>query len=1551
MARYGNITGFARNTVGTGIPNITVSCKDHYGTYFSAQTNSKGIWALNNVGYGVVAFTDVGTGYITTTISKYVPADGTTTYNANFTLQYAGAGPEAPAGSNTSLPAGVYCIELNRTDITSLICAVSSNESYLVPITAQNPQIVWSPYTYSSYDENYTYDDTSIYADITADSREGFPAIWTTIYPASALQITALEPTETYKIVGSFTNSYQTCSIEYDFRPYRVVYTISRGSYTSKNIAVSASFYDPENNEVSINSLRSAPGTYITWDIHPTTYIEGILEDDSTYLFNGETLDPLTGTYIRLSASEHVSNKFTYSLSCNIIDELEAIRTILPFTFDTNYGIHYDVIDNTPNSITVKSFYDRSELQDLSASETLQWKVWPTSGISISALSGDNAYINLDSGWISAAPAEYIGQMHIVATDYDETYYITVSSKYGEWTNDILFEPYITLTEDSKLVPVVTQTDNTTQTRKYNLKVYGYSYKPDGSEMTRHNLSLAQQLLFKNNSVNEGLVAYYNNRTNVYDWYPTEDYLPSIEVNPLALDITTVLCSSTPAISSYSIEVIGLSTNYVEDGTVYTSTPWSTSININVLEWFDDAFFYPKVRINYTSDNETYMYRPSSTTNFIATISNTSIFPPNIERGSLIITIGNSAQTINYDTPSIPFEFESSTGPLCAISVTALNIFAPNWPDEITKVGSLKYIRFVDRIPTAFMQVFPVSAWNPTTDRFNEITNPLTQMVAVSAWGFCHTQDFSANQNSLFTTHPNDLFYWYIGGHEPYPVISSSTKTKIPIRSSSETVIYPITLRIFNAQLSSDMPAICSSDTENITGYYANYDNTEIISPAGSRGPITMYSFNGTGYAIITSQDGQESPMQMYIGTTAESISLSARIKFPDYLPVRLNDNSSVVWEISTDGWSMSNIDLDSEYNFTLKSNDVGQIGHILKYEPTRISVKLTPQASFTSKVDGVNDWCNSMISFDSDIVELTAYPIEPLIYTANKYILSGQYVAFENLVPEFDSIVYRWEDRDNYRITTSNSPYTTSYNNKGNYSISLQTDYVSISNVRTVPYIVTVYPEYILYNTYITRILNQTNLVLPHQLIDVEIAPNEWIIYDNINAIFDKLQDNLVYLDNNTRFYNDPPTELYGWFGSLNTSQGNRLHWHVNIPGIDYAYNNYLSAEPGPFSSFRDCCVSQVTGVGQSIMFVSDTTGVHILSSDFFATEISEISYKGIGDDFIDIVAVDTDADNRIYILDSPKNRVLVYSYDFSNNFWKLLYDWGGLGGPNAISKFYNPNDLYVDASNNIWIADTNNKVVKKYTKTGSWLLTIKSVYFSDSEKPLSMAVNDAEDEVHVLTTNNIVVFDPTTGEYIKRYPILSQLSSSAELLKIEDCKDGGFFYILTKNRVLKILQDNGNIVGNFAVENRLNYVNIKHDAFRNLYLISNNCIIKYIDKLMLFDVKMEYSTYQWPMSAIYVEADEYNQDWVLNRSFARMWDNIEIFRRSINGKPGSIVENGITVPFVKTFAPDEYKILPYNKENIYIGMNEFVSSPVINRCVSKLYDCQETILDMISE
>jgi hypothetical protein len=107
----------------------------------------------------------------------------------------------------------------------------------------------------------------------------------------------------------------------------------------------------------------------------------------------------------------------------------------------------------------------------------------------------------------------------------------------------------------------------------------------------------------------------------------------------------------------------------------------------------------------------------------------------------------------------------------------------------------------------------------------------------------------------------------------------------------------------------------------------------------------------------------------------------------------------------------------------------------------------------------------------------------------------------------------------------------------------------------------------------------------------------------------------------------------------------------------------------------------------------------------------------------------------------------------------------------------------------------------------------------------------------------------------------------------------------------------------------------------------------------------------YLWTQEDTNVDKDENIQDFVCNIVFKRMWDNIELFRRSLKGQIQYTTDTlGNDVIEIVGYNPTTYQAMyPVSKEDIYIGINELVTADVMNRCLGQLQFSMENLVKYI--
>jgi hypothetical protein len=764
---------------------------------------------------------------------------------------------------------------------------------------------------------------------------------------------------------------------------------------------------------------------------------------------------------------------------------------------------------------------------------------------------------------------------------------------------------------------------------------------------------------------------------------------------------------------------------------------------------------------------------------------------------------------------------------------------------------------------------------------------------------------------------------------------------------------------------------------------------------------------------------------------------------------------SPVTWTISGQNiipsktWSSSYIITDPEesrnefeniaafpYRLQL-SGDGANIFTTSYYNETPVVLTVNQTISCQITADP-GDWQTKVttLSFDHEVNIIP--PPEILLYTPNKYVLTGIPVPFENLSTRLDTVTSLVIDYgDNIIVTlTGNSikqNFTNTYMFNGTKSIKVTAylNYDTTPIVYEFPGIIEAITDYDTVSPVNYRLADEP-IQLPHPQ-KIQVQPNEWGLAETFNACVEKFYKNLDYLNSRGYVYEITPTAYYGWLGptpiaalrsldacgkytwedldcnisticsSLSydkqivtwmdavtaddfigsfspcgtwlqqtcdsknvaptcfgiyeqdwnwksrkaktavlpvtwkqTKKNNVFQkrwyyepseitnnvicnegiWHVDIPGLDDFYN------------FEDNWIYQLkcryTGVvvRNNKLYTTQTKSIRLLSDDFQATYYGNKYLLEGATSFSDIKNICLDSEGKIFVLDGLLAQVAVYILSPDTNKFELLVSWGGYGSSLSRNKFFNPNDIYVDNKDTVWVTDTGNACVKHFSNTGAWLKTIKDEELKKNT-PLSICV-DSHNNVHILTTKNIRVYS-YTGNFLFEYNFKEYTTGTP--VRINSSYNGERIYMCTDSQVLRFYR-NG-IFGGYLIERKPcvdNITSVYQDEFRNVFVTTTDRILKYPDLMTLKALKGELPQYYWKLTDLYIHEEEYVQNWVYNKALQRLWDNIEYFRTTIRYQNNDDCK--------------QYINFKYDKNDINIGQNEIVTSAVLNRSLSYLWE-----------
>ena len=107
--------------------------------------------------------------------------------------------------------------------------------------------------------------------------------------------------------------------------------------------------------------------------------------------------------------------------------------------------------------------------------------------------------------------------------------------------------------------------------------------------------------------------------------------------------------------------------------------------------------------------------------------------------------------------------------------------------------------------------------------------------------------------------------------------------------------------------------------------------------------------------------------------------------------------------------------------------------------------------------------------------------------------------------------------------------------------------------------------------------------------------------------------------------------------------------------------------------------------------------------------------------------------------------------SFGYTNNSHPFIVEWGG-HSKTELGKFWQPQQIAVDDERNIYVADTGNSKIQKFTYEGKFLSSwgIEGVGSAELQSPTGIAIY--ENNVYVVDQNSVKKFD-SDGNFILQW------------------------------------------------------------------------------------------------------------------------------------------------------------------------------------------------------
>jgi hypothetical protein len=873
---------------------------------------------------------------------------------------------------------------------------------------------------------------------------------------------------------------------------------------------------------------------------------------------------------------------------------------------------------------------------------------------------------------------------------------------------------------------------------------------------------------------------------------------------------------------------------------------------------------------------------------------------------------------------------------------------------------------FLESFPQADFITYPSSIiyLNPSTNEVSRKTlnsQNFQESEGARFYGEGHTEQFWFNTTNAYSS--NDTALWFVGSQlSALWTGQTATGNTASLQISSESnqaAVLPVHLLVSNNLITSSSSIFTYDDGTGEKKFYPFFSSTltvegheDVENNTTLKQSISVLLYpEPTSFSLVNSFES----VPVYLPFDYSFQSFVTKAEIPSSVGILKEEFLGSMWNISSDsefgGWG-GELDAFSSTEFL---SGITAYQYSLKYQQdTHSPITYFKVSPLVESVTTVTSTLIKKVSIDLDPYDwkeknveqtlqtsLTSSPIPfSSIYTPNYYNIKLEPVSLE-FIPNHktDLLITKIEATSNISSDVLVIEPQLSASNEGslvgemfftetgkadlNVSISFFDSELSSTDVAsyTFPSLIEIVENYddedeAYYRSPLAALRLPVNE-------EPKITPNEWVTADNVNSIVTKFYDVVIELEKNTQLV-APKSKFIGMLTSNTDELTSYSKWKVELvdlddyPLIDCSINdNRLIKDVAHVKNQNAFIIAH----SNRLNVTTNERTPKVLATRQQATEIYN---------FQNIVSVNITPNGKVVVLDNVLLTISVFTIE--NNNLRLLIDWGGFGTASSPNAFNNPADMHVDQQGNIYVADTGNNCIKKFTITGKNVLTLTDDGFLNNP-PLSVCV-DSESKMHCLTNNGVFVFD-AYGTFLFQYIMFDGITG---ISKINTSFNRELLYITHEKGIVKYFKTgtiadhtfNDYVCGDGTVLN--NFSSVLQTEYRNVYGITNDKIVKIADIVKNVETKASLdSNLFWEIHSVLIHPEEYIQPWVYLKSFHRLWDNIELLRNSL-------FYNQLNC---KTYIPPVYQ-----KRDLVIGQNELVTNSVINRLSNQLWVNMQSLI-----
>jgi hypothetical protein len=860
-----------------------------------------------------------------------------------------------------------------------------------------------------------------------------------------------------------------------------------------------------------------------------------------------------------------------------------------------------------------------------------------------------------------------------------------------------------------------------------------------------------------------------------------------------------------------------------------------------------------------------------------------------VYENSAIVNLIADIDTLNIPSSSVKWEVDNTlyTGSSIMLDISSaevcVNISAL---DVSPSTGGFGKYNFYDSVcfyilstlvPFEYIS-FPSINYLPTVN--SNLDNYTSTYIAMSSYSACHTENIYFSALSGF-----DEYHWSVEGQT---TITTTNTALVPIDTTSLGATNDVSVSAFNL-------------------YFPNTNPPSVYNTASSDGslyndPLTLHPFPPT--TLTLSLDNNLVDMRQ---VTDRDVNFNAAFSVVD-----LSASTFQLVLSSTEGIVKRGITLfDNDVNFS-DSFNYGEFDVFTIEENSLYKFNVFLEGSANKTVNGF-DFCSEVQPITSNILTLTAFDGPDLsIWTSHNVLTTTENAVIYNTTFNTPLNPFTAFDFNDGNGTTTTQlgfgPFSASYSvGETTYTVSMtgyRSDGQTVSATWEDFFILEEGKEY---DPDVNR-NTSTPIELPYSLADVTISPNSWQFSETLNTSFDRMRDNINYL--NAKCFltqNYLPKYSIGTYGKYKGV----TEWRFDEPLANLETNDTATR------------YDDMVKFGQYVLMVNNSK-IEVRQDDISMTLLNTIETITDVEQIVNPTRIQILGD-RIIVLDEAKNSIYVCSLDESDYSFKLSHYWGGIGSKNSRTKLNKPTDMIV-LNDTIYVVDNDSDNIKVYNKFLNWT---NNIQITD---PLAIAGFD--DTLFVLTTNGDVHrFENLIETEVFRGAVGTNIAYDVEQNKI---------YIASTDRI-NVFSENGTFINTIQDVPMIDIRNVAIQE-KELFVLSNNIIIKMFDPLN-YEKITSLETFESSDISYRIHPNEPVSSFIINDSINRLGGILSTLNDSLTSQVLKFFDND-DIFLYSTLSAATYTT---GCSGANLGINELVSYETVNREIFKLYKCIEDTRDFI--